>query len=532
VNILYIRKRIKKLLKNLFYGAGTNSNTIFGDDFQSSYPTPTQLGSDTNWLKISGKSHSYQNVNSVLALKSDGTLWAWGDNNNNQLGLGDTTFRAFPVQVGTDTDWTDVDLGNRISVALKSDGTLWAWGFTLGLNVPTQYGTDNDWEYISAGENNAWATKENGTAYGIGENGSNQLGDGWLSSAESHVLMNPDEDYKYVTILRNNFSPSASSTAIIKNDGTLWETGRSSISSNLVYNFTKIGTDEDWSSISIGGSSFSMVACAIKEDGTLWTWGNNSYGQLGHGDTNDRNTPTKVGTDNDWEYAVVGSVHILAIKQDGTLWASGYNTDGRLGLGDTNDRNTFTQVGTDDDWVYVDASSVFGVAIKSNGTLWAWGGNSNGQLGDGTTTQRTSPVQVGSNTNWSFVSAGSSHCLGLRSDGTLWAWGSNSSGRLGDGTTTQRTSPVQIGSGTDWVSVSAGVEASMATKSNGTLWGWGSDSWYSIGIGGNFTNVNPIQVGSATNWTSVLFNYGNHIGIVENTNGKEFMELVLIHMDN
>jgi alpha-tubulin suppressor-like RCC1 family protein len=81
----------------------------------------------------------------TVAIKSDGTLWAWGANGNGQLGLGDITHRYSPVQVGSDATWTDVSAGDYHTLAIKSDGTLWAWGHNtngqLGLGYITQRNT-------------------------------------------------------------------------------------------------------------------------------------------------------------------------------------------------------------------------------------------------------------------------------------------------------------------------------------------------------------------------------------------------------
>ena len=97
-----------------------------------------------------------------------------------------------------------------------------------------------------------------------------------------------------------------------------------------------------WTTISAGG----YHTLALKSDGTLWAWGNNSSGQLGLGDTTNRNTPTQVGSDTHWQSITAGDNHTLAIKQDGTLSAWGWNVLGQLGLGDTTDRNTPIQVGS------------------------------------------------------------------------------------------------------------------------------------------------------------------------------------------
>ena len=88
----------------------------------TSRSSPTQVGSLTNWKKISaGYIHS-------LAIKTDGSLWACGTNSNGGLGQGDITHRSSPVQVGSLTDWQSISAGQFHSIAVKTDGTLWAWG--------------------------------------------------------------------------------------------------------------------------------------------------------------------------------------------------------------------------------------------------------------------------------------------------------------------------------------------------------------------------------------------------------------------
>jgi len=197
---------------------------------------------------------------------------------------------------------------------------------------------------------------------------------------------------------------------------------------------------QNWSSVSCG----TYHTIARKTDGTLWAWGYNWNGQLGLGDTTDRNTPTKVGTDTNWASVSCGAQHTLAIKTDGTLWAWGYNWNGQLGLGDTTERNTPTKVGTETNWSSVSCGVYHTLARKTDGTLWAWGANGDGQLGLGDTTDRYTPTKVGTDTNWSSVSCGVWHTIARKTDGTLWAWGANGNGQLGLGDNTSRNTPTQV----------------------------------------------------------------------------------------
>jgi alpha-tubulin suppressor-like RCC1 family protein len=153
--------------------------------------SPVQVGALTNWSKISaGTAH-------CLAVKTDGTLWAWGKNSNGELGINNTYYRSSPVQVGSLTDWLQVSGGNTHSLAVKTNGTLWAWGNgsqgMLGLNntidrsSPVQVGVLTNWVNVSAGNSNSAAIKADGTLWTWGENGDGQLGQNNLTYRSSPV---------------------------------------------------------------------------------------------------------------------------------------------------------------------------------------------------------------------------------------------------------------------------------------------------------------------------------------------------------
>jgi alpha-tubulin suppressor-like RCC1 family protein len=144
---------------------GHNSIGSLGLGDQIYRSSPTQVGLLTNWKQVAGDSSQSQ-----LAIKTDGTLWSWGYNNDGQLGLGDITSRSSPVQVGSLTTWKQVSNDSYSSFAIKTDGTLWTWGYNqfgqLGLgditsrSSPVQVGSLTTWKQIDAGLNSTLAIQD------------------------------------------------------------------------------------------------------------------------------------------------------------------------------------------------------------------------------------------------------------------------------------------------------------------------------------------------------------------------------------
>lgn len=338
----------------------------------------------------------------TTAIRSDGTLWAWGYNGQGQLGNGTTVNSNVPIQIGTDSDWESIASGGTYSCGIKTDGTLWAWGSPiLGLatytgsigpiRTPFQVGTSTNWKSITSGD-----------AYGLG----------------------------------------------IKDNGTLWSWGSSN---GFIDGFngqtqpTQVGIDTNWKSISMGTDH----VVGIKTNGTLWSWGYNYHGAIGNNVFGDGPTTTvnykaqEFTQSSNWNKAFAGR-HSVALKNDGTLWAWGDNTSGALGNGTLGDKNIPSQVGSDSNWITFYASYLFTLAIKNDGTLWAWGENAIGQLGDGTTINKTTPVKIGTDTDWEHVIFSNDHSLAQKTDKTLWGWGYNAYGQLGNGSNTNSSVPVLI----------------------------------------------------------------------------------------
>jgi len=334
----------------------------------------------------------------TCVLKSDGTLWCWGNNGYGQLGDNTTTSRITPVQVVNLTNVVSIATGNAHSCALKSDGTVWCWGYnyygqlgdgtTTNRLTPVQVSGLTNVVSIALGYYHSCALKSDGTVWCWGYNGYGQLGDNTTTDRHTPVQ---------------------------------------------VVNLTNVV------SIATGNAH----SCALKSDGTVWCWGRNGYGQLGDGTTTNRLTPVQVSGLTNVVSIALGYYHSCALKSDGTVWCWGRNGYGQLGDGTTTNRLTPVQVVNLTNVVSIALGYYHSCALKSDGTVWCWGYNYYGQLGDNTTTDRHTPVQVVNLTNVVSIATGNAHFCALKSDGTVWCWGYNGYGQLGDGTTTNRLTPVQ-----------------------------------------------------------------------------------------
>jgi alpha-tubulin suppressor-like RCC1 family protein len=499
---------------------GNNDNKQLGNgssDATSTLPVQLKSGSGTsNYFPAviavsAGSAHS-------LALKSDGTVWAWGDNSQGELGNNSTTDSTYPVQVkGSDgsgylTDVTVISAGNNFSLALAEDGSVWAWGYNnvgqLGDNsnitrkTPVQVGSTSNplsgIKAISAGSNFSLALDKNGNVWAWGANSSGQLGDNSNTSRRTPVQVK-------------------------SSDGT--------------------GQLASITAISAG----SAYCLALAQDGSVWAWGSNSNGQIGDNSNTTRRTPVQVKNSDDTDYLTniaavsAGNSHSLALDQNGSVWAWGYNKYGQLGDNTTtssklpvqvrNSRDTDNLSGIQD----IRAGDSYNLAITDEGNLLAWGYNNKGQLGDGTTTTRHLPVQVNTFVkNVISISAGASHSLVALSDpfiittSSLPAGSVNKSygqtfktsggkspytwsvlnGNLPDGLNFYASSgkisgtPTKIGDFTfilkviDSQQLIATRSFTLTINTAGYPWAWGLNDNGQLGIDNTSSNKTPVEVKS------------------------------------
>ncbi len=303
------------------WGWGSNVGGIngqLGDNSIVSRSSPVAIGTLTNWAKVS--TGSYRSS----AIKTDGTLWGWGQNDTTTRLVGDNTAtaRSSPIQIGTLTNWASlpvVNIGTHTG-AITTTGQLWMWGAnTTGLlgdntvvtrSSPTQVGTLTNWATLSVGQNHAAAVKTDGTLWAWGTGTSGQLGDNTATTKSSPV---------------------------------------------------QVGSLTNWATIATGQTH----SLATKTDGTLWTWGLGTLGQLGDNTATTKSSPVQVGSLTNWAQVGAGSYFSTALKTDGTLWSWGSNINSQLGLGDFTNRSSPTQVGNVNTWTKLASSTATTFVLKT-----------------------------------------------------------------------------------------------------------------------------------------------------------------------
>ncbi len=271
---------------------------------------------------IISKSNGYGTI-----LAADGSLWSWGEEPLGWPVLGFSNIRKTVSlrRIGHDNDWRSVASCMYHSLAIKSDGTLWAWGgnfsYQLGDGTsisrltPVRSVPGNDWKQVAAGDHTSYALKNDGTLWGWGANYLGLLGNTGKKVVASAVQVGTSTNW--VKLWAGSVQ-----TVGLQSDGSLWFWGSidgNGRGTNNILIPTRVSPDTNWTDVCFGY----FTVLAIKSDGTLWTWGNEAKFYAQTDDATVSVTPRQISNEGDWQSIAAqpgGFYHILK-KKDGSFWA-------------------------------------------------------------------------------------------------------------------------------------------------------------------------------------------------------------------
>lgn len=376
--------------------------------FTSAPPNQAVASTTTaDWLEVdAGSTHS-------CAIKTNYSLWCWGDNSEGQIGNGDPQGQ---ICIGgassfcrdkTKKQWVKVSAGNNYTCGIeRTTQKLYCWGKNnygqLGhatSSVPVEVTGGGKWSAVVAGDTHTCAIKTDKTLWCWGRDDKGQLGNDSLYS--------------------NKTSPTRVSTAI----ATMW-----------------VDVDVE-----------SKQSCAVATTYVMYCWG--QWGWVGTVGGSNNPTPTRVQSGDishftDWRSVSTGRYHICGIRASGALYCFGKNNVGQVGNGTGVDVRYPVQVNAGVNWLSVDLGLDFTCGIRSNGQLWCWGDNYFGQPGqicgsqwvsagprmcDVFTPAYPSPVREATKSTaaWTKIDAGGFHSCSIKSSKRLFCWGQDTKAQLG-----------------------------------------------------------------------------------------------------
>ncbi|MEY5013718.1 MAG: hypothetical protein RIS92_76, partial [Verrucomicrobiota bacterium] len=481
----------------------------------------------------------------TLAIKDDGTLWAWGRNDKGQLGDGTTENRNAPIQIGEDSDWVAVAAGFNFSVAVKANGTLWSWGTNengvLGngsysdSTIPTRVGTGATWRAVAAGRMHTLALRTDGSLWTWGANGAGQLGidPDPAAAAPSGASKNTPTQISgaWTAVAAGEYHSLAVNNAAYWHGGFPYTYPIYSWGANTANQLSRVTVgSSDWNvSVAVStsntplwtgttsggtvaaGADFSLT---LNDVGDLYAWGSDSFGQTKPGGsvTNFGITLLRQNVSS----VSAGLHHVVALDSLGSVIAWGRSDVGQVSpYSSPSDTAGFTPLSVAGGNKAVVAGYKTSTYVDGNGSVLTRGRGIEGQHGDGAVQTVSSPSQRWTGSAWTQVAVAERHSLAIDSNGRLWAWGDNSAAQLGDGTNADSAVPISPdGQASVWIKVAVGPNNSAAIKSSGELWVWGSNYYGQFGDGSTTASLTMKQI--AGTWSDVAVGQGHVVAVKSN----------------
>jgi len=516
----------------------------------------------------------------TCAIKQDGSLWCWGDNTYGDLGIGPTTnYSSIPVAVQGMSNVAKVSIGVDSVCAIKRDGSLWCWGnidyeqispmCRYNYDAGSQPNTHISFVPVAinwAGSNVTDVVVGGSHTCGVTHDGSISC---WGMSASGR-----NDDSSDLSGLSNIAAAFANVSDIfaVTTDGSIWQwrgggrcsrsrirvlssqihPDKSSIDARLIWrmimkNHAHVISQIRWGLPSViacaigcsgalsGGCSGQAVdgagastsnsfgagihegisargttisvgyqyACAVKKGGSLWCWGNNSAGQLGNGTTTGSSVPVAVLGISNIATVSAGYGVTCTVIRDGSLWCWGDDSNYQLGNKTTVISSAPIFMPGMTNVANVSVGDMQTCAVKQDESLWCMGRDSGSDEGP----IDSVPAAVAGMSNVAAASAGTYHTCAVKQDGSLWCWGNNGNGELGIGTTTSASVPVAVPGMSNVADVAIGVSSTCAVKQDGSLWCWGNNGNGELGIGTTTNASVPAAVAGMSNVVAVSVGY-------------------------
>lgn len=496
--------------------------------------------------------------NHTGGVTSSGRILMWGENGWGQLGDGTYTNKSMPIDITSNCNLTsgetviDLSLGVMHSGALTSNNRVLMWGYNgyyqlgdgtssyklLPFDITSRF-TLEDGEVnvaLALGGYFSKSITSSGRVISWGNNNVGQLGAGFFGATSTLTgLKNPSftvqSNYLPVTETIIKQALGESFTVLLTSSNRVFTFG--------LNNFGQLGIGKTTTSLPVDiTANFNLnigeivtdiyagnyYVFALTSEKRIFSWGQNNYGQLGNGTTQNKYLPQDV-TSYFGIYEPESVIDIslavefgLMLTSEGRLMAWGYNTYGQLGDGMTQNKylpidvTANLSLGVGEKITKISAGGWHSLVYTTENRMFAWGRNDYGQLGDSSFVQKTLPTDITSNLvllpaeTISQVESRYLTSYTITSEGRILTWGGNPSGQIGDGTLVNKNIPTEITGnfglevGDEIIDLDLADQAPIAYSLSGRIFSWGNNFYGSLGDGTTSNKSLPNEITSNFNF--------------------------------